>query len=125
MNNHDELRDLLPLAAAGVLSEEEAGAVRRHIAQCASCARELESWERIAPDLTRLPSPTVPPWLAQRTINRIRQSREAAHERRWNNLVFAFLIAFSWALPIASWPIANLVTGELTAVVGVWGVVEC
>jgi anti-sigma factor RsiW len=109
MNKHDELKELLPLAAAGALDDEDAAAVGRHIADCVVCGEEFKRWQAMVTHLATLPSPAVPVWLAQKSLQRVRQEREAIEQRRWNDQVLAFLIAFSWVMSLASWPVVNLV----------------
>lgn len=49
--SHAELRELLPAAALDVLGREEGEQVRLHLAACADCVRELESYRRVTADL--------------------------------------------------------------------------
>ncbi len=46
MNDHDRIRELFPLAAAGALDESEERDLSAHLASCADCAAELEGWQR-------------------------------------------------------------------------------
>jgi anti-sigma factor RsiW len=116
MNNHDELRELLPLAAAGGLDGEDAAAVRKHLGQCATCAEEFKRWETVVSHVAKAPvQPEVPAWLAQRTIQRVKHAREATEQKRWNNRVLAGLVAFSWATALASWPVVHYAAG-----IGLW-----
>jgi anti-sigma factor RsiW len=110
--SHDELRQLLPLAAANALAKGEAVLIRGHAAQCAACAQELRHWEELLPELAMLPAPAAPAGLAQKTLLRVKQSRQAAEERRWNNRVLALVVAFCWAVSLASWRVAHLATGS-------------
>jgi len=41
MSEHEEIRSLLSLAAAGVLGEKEEQRVAVHVARCPECAAEL------------------------------------------------------------------------------------
>ena len=117
--NHDELRELLPLAAAGVLSSGDDAALTEHVRSCAACAEELKRCQQLMPQLTtqlrNLPAPPTPAWLAQRTVQRVKQRREAMEERRFNQRVLVFLVLFSWvtavAASLASWPVAREVAG--------------
>lgn len=111
MNQHEEIRELLALDAAGALSEEQSAAVRRHTAECAACAEELHRWERMIPQLSNLPSAAAPAWLAQRTVNRVKQRREEAREQRFHRAMLGFLVVFSWAMTVAIWPVVHWVAG--------------
>ncbi len=111
MKDHDYLKELLPLGAAGALSEAERAEVARHIAQCPSCAGELEQLKELVPELAKFPVPAVPVWLPRKTILLVKQRRRAIEDRRWNNRLLAFLVAFSWLTSLASWPIVHLVAG--------------
>jgi len=111
MNHHDEMRDLIPLAAAGVLNEADIAALRLHCEQCSTCGEELKSLEEMAWHLAQLPNPEAPAWLAQRTLQRVKQTGEEIRERRWNNRVLAFVIGFSWVLSLAGWPVAHIAAG--------------
>ena len=111
MRNHDDVKELLLLAAAGVLGEDEECRVRQHVALCATCSHELEVWRAFLPALAKLPAPVPSAHLTQRTLLIVKRSRQAAEARRWNNLMLAFLVAFSWAMSAATWPVVHLATG--------------
>ena len=105
---HDELRELLLLVAAGGLEGEEAATVRRHSAECTACGEEIKRWEELTSQLAQLPSPAVPAWLVQRTVQRVKQRQEAAAEQRFHYRMLAFLIVFSWATSLAAWSVVHL-----------------
>jgi hypothetical protein len=44
MSDHQKIRDLLPLAAAEVLSENEERFLAEHLRECGSCAQQLEEY---------------------------------------------------------------------------------
>jgi anti-sigma factor RsiW len=113
MNDHDEIRELLTLAAADALASGEEERVARHIQSCASCARELEDWQLLAGGLRRLPTPQPSAGVVERARARaeIRLAEEA--EYRWHRGVMIFLILFAWALTLVSWPLVRLFTGGL------------
>ena len=111
MKNHNELRELLPLAAAGALTEHEAAVVGRHIGECAECRERFERWEKIARACAALPRVPVPGWLAEKTFFRVRQARQSAEDRRWRSLVFTALGAFSWAMSLLTCSMIHFATG--------------
>ena len=61
MSDHDEIRALLALAAAGALEPDEEDRVAVHIRSCSACASEAASMQSIAGHLRRLPTPQPPP----------------------------------------------------------------
>lgn len=111
MKNHNELRELLPLAAAGALAEHQALAVRQHVNECAECKEIFERWEQLAGVCAALPPVPFPDWLTQKTLDRVSQSRQAAEDRRWNCLGFTALAAFSWAMSLLTCSIIRSATG--------------
>jgi anti-sigma factor RsiW len=111
MSEHDKIRELLALAAAGALDEQEEQLVARHLRECAACSAEQETWSMIGSALRRLPTP-------QPRANVVERARAAAQirlaekfEQRWNTTVIACLVAFAWVLTVMSWPVFKLVTG--------------
>ncbi len=113
MNDHDEIRALLALAAAGALEPDEEDRVAGHIRSCSDCANEAASWQSIAGHLRRLPTPQPSAALVQRTraLAEARFVEEA--EARWQRGVLIFVVTFAWVLTIVSWPLFRLITGGL------------
>ena len=87
MNEHESIRAMLALAAAGVLDPAESTRVERHAYACDDCRRELETWGRYAYGLRKLPQPSVPPDLMERTRTRLLEERATAEARRWNGFM--------------------------------------
>jgi len=110
MIGHDKVRELLTLAAAGALEENEQQMVERHIRECGECARELESWNALAGGLRRLPTPRPPAGLVERTRTLMVKHLAAEAERRWDLSLLVFAVLFAWTLTLAGWPIARLLT---------------
>lgn len=108
MSEHDVIRDLLALAAAGALDSAEQQRVEHHLAGCGSCAAELDLWRGLAGSLRRLPTPQAPAELVERTRTRVEAQLAAEAERRWDQAVMAFLVLFAWTVTLASWPIVRL-----------------
>lgn len=67
MSDHQSIRQLLALSAAGLLDAEEERLVREHVAVCAACAAELDSFAALSAGLAALPSPRPPAFLVART----------------------------------------------------------
>jgi anti-sigma factor RsiW len=110
---HDELRELLPLAAADGLSPAEEDRVALHIRSCAACAAELESWRLLAGGLRRLPTPQPSPAVVARARARAEERLTQSAENRWQRNVLVFLTLFAWTVTLASWPVFRLVSGGL------------
>jgi len=113
MSEHDEIRNLLSLAAAGVLEEIEEQRVAVHVARCAQCAAELESWQALAGGLRRLPTPQAPAALVERVRARAVAELAGHTEEQFTYRVLAFLVLFSWVVALASWPIVRWATEEI------------
>jgi anti-sigma factor RsiW len=111
MRSHDELRTLLPLAAAGALTPDDQAEVSSHLAGCAECRQEFARLDTLRANLARLPSAEPPPFLTVRTINLVRRRQEEAADRRWRIRTIAFLVAFTWAATFAAWPVVRVVGG--------------
>ena len=118
MSDHDEIRALLALAAAGALEPDEEDRVAGHIRSCSACAGEAASLQSIAGRLRRLPTPQPPPAVIQRArvMAEARFVEEA--EARWQRGVLIFVVTFAWVLTIVSWPIFRLITGHLLDLLG-------
>jgi hypothetical protein len=115
MNEHESIRELLLLAAAGALDGPgELRRVTEHAATCEVCRRELQVWSVYTEGLGRLPQPLLPAGLMERTRARIVEQRAAAARRRENALLLGALSLFGWISTLAFWTLARVFTG------GVW-----
>src|ERR1700689_1065188 len=112
MSEHDKPRELLALAAAGALTSAEEEQVAEHVRSCIACSSELEAWRPIASELRRLPTPQPSSWLVQATLARAEAKLTEQAEHDWNRRVMIVVVAFSWLLTIASWPIFHVVSGR-------------
>lgn len=110
MSEHDKIRELLALAAAGALEPDQMRKLEAHLAGCAECARELEGWNGLAGRLRRIPTPRPPVALVERTRARMVAVLAAEAERRWNVSLLMFAVLFAWTLTLAGWPIARLLS---------------
>src|SRR5262245_55887807 len=100
MSEHDKIRKLLVLAAAGTLTTTEEEQVVEHVRSCSVCSNELEAWQSIATDLCRLPTPQPSTWLMQATLARAQAKLAEQAEHDWNRRVMIFVVAFAWVLVI-------------------------
>ncbi len=117
MSDHAAIRELLSLAAAGVLNPDEERRVQQHITVCDACRRELEVWQGYSRELVRLPAPVAPKYLAERTCARILAQRAAAAERRWDDIVLAVLVLLGWTVSLVAWVVFRLFSGGMLSVV--------
>lgn len=117
MSEHDEIRELLALAASGALESEEEERVARHIRSCALCSEELEDWRRIASGLRRIPTPQAPRGLVERARARAEMKLAEEAEHRWNRRVMIFVIVFAWAITLMSWPVFRLISNGFLSLV--------
>ena len=111
MMSHEEIRELLPLAAANVLSAEEDAAVREHVGECHSCRAELDQFALIVGECARLPTELPPPWLAQKTVAVVRSRLEADRERHWEIVRGVVLGGVSWSASLAGCWCIHQITG--------------
>ena len=102
MSEHDKVRELLGLAAAGALTAAEEKQVAEHVRSCVSCSNELDAWRPLATELRRLPTPQPSSWLVQTTLARAEAKLTEQAENDWNRHVIIFVVALAWLLTIAS-----------------------
>jgi hypothetical protein len=112
MSEHDKIRELLALAAAGALTSAEEKQVAEHVRSCIACSNELDAWRPIASELRRLPTPQPSSWLVQATLARAEAKFTEQAEHDWNGRLMIVVVAFAWLLTIASWPVFQLVSGR-------------
>jgi Putative zinc-finger len=112
MNEHDKIRELLALAAAGALTSAEEKQVAEHVRSCVACSNELDAWRPIATELRRLPTPQPASWLVQATLARAQAKLAEQAEHDWNRRVMTVVLAFAWLLTIASWLVFHVVSGR-------------
>jgi anti-sigma factor RsiW len=111
MRSHEEVRRLLPLAAAGALNPDEQTEVDNHLAGCSGCREELARFGALGARVARLPAHEPPPFLSARTIHRVRRRQQEAADRRWKTRTLTFLVAFTWAATFAAWPVVRMAGG--------------
>ncbi len=118
MSEHDKIRELLALAAAGALTSAEEKQVAEHVRSCVACFNELEAWRPMASELRRLPTPQPSSWLVQATLARAEAKLIEQAEHDWNRRLMIVSVAFAWLLTIASWLVFDVVSGRLGRLLG-------
>lgn len=112
MNEHAVTRDLLPLAASGMLDDIEQQRVDEHLERCRECRAELETWSGLAGAIKAIPTPQAPSELATRTRHLIAQAARCRNGHGgW--LALAFLAAFSWVATILTWRLVGTLYSPL------------
>ena len=118
MSEHEKIRELLALAAAGALTDAEESRVAEHVRSCIACSNELAAWRGITSELRRLPTPQPSPWLVRATLARAEAKLTEQAEHDWNRRVMIFVLSFAWLLTIASWPVFHFVSGRFGSLLG-------
>jgi anti-sigma factor RsiW len=116
MNQHDDIRDLLSLAAAGALDAAEQRQVEEHLRQCAGCRAELEFWQRLTGSLEALPTPQAPVGLVERTRRQLEAKVSVQAERRSKRALLVWLTLLGWATTLLTWPLFQLFGSRLGGV---------
>jgi anti-sigma factor RsiW len=110
MNDHDRIRELLPLAAAGALDESEERDLAAHLAACSDCATEMKGWHALSGALRRIPTPRAPEALVNRVQIQLITHAIREAERKRSHRAFFWLILFGWTTTIATWPVLQFVS---------------
>jgi len=118
MSEHETIRELLPLAAGGVLDAQEQRRIEEHARECTDCRRELEIWAGYAQGLQQLPQPALPAQLMERTRARVCQERATAADQRWDELMLAALALFAWTVGLTFWFVLRIFTGGALVILG-------
>ena len=118
MTEHESVRELLALAASGVLDAEELRRVEQHVRTCEACRAGLDVWAGYTQGLRKLPQPPAPEGLLERTRARIVQEHDAASEKRRHEVYLAALAAFGWMASFALWFIVRGFAGDTLIVLG-------
>jgi anti-sigma factor RsiW len=119
MTEHEKLKELISLGAAGALGESEERALAVHVARCEECAAELENWRELGAALRRVPTPQAPAQLVERVRAQMVAQGFAEMERRQNFRVAAWLGLVGWTVTLASWPLLRLLSNEAANVMDV------
>ncbi|MBI3279866.1 MAG: zf-HC2 domain-containing protein [Acidobacteria bacterium] len=118
MSEHESVRKLLALAAAGALEFEDVRRVEQHAQACDDCRRELETWSRYARALRQLPQPSLPAGLLERARDRILQENGAATSDQANAVLLGAIVVFGWVSAPALWVLVHGVTGGTVNIQG-------
>jgi predicted anti-sigma-YlaC factor YlaD len=118
MSEHDKVRKLLALAAAGALTAAEEKQVAEHVRSCVSCSNELDAWRPIASELRRLPTPQPSSWLLQATLARAEAKLADEAEHDWNRHVLILVVTLAWLLTIVSWPVFDFLSPYFGSLLG-------
>jgi anti-sigma factor RsiW len=115
---HDTIRAMLALYAAGALDPGERRRVEQHAGSCEICRGELLAWGAYASGLTQLPQLLAPQGLMERTRIRIVQQREASAARRRENAMLGALVVLGWAVSLVTWTVIRALAGGSLVVLG-------
>ena len=118
MSEHEKIRELLPLAAAGALDSSEEIRIQNHLRLCAECAAQLSFWQELQSALRRIPTPQAPAPLVQRTIAMAQNAIIEESDRRSERRIIAVALVFSWLFVAVSWPLAQFLGHGWMAVLG-------
>lgn len=113
MNEHDAIRELLTLAAAGALDEAEQRRVEEHLRQCSDCRAELAAWQRLTGALEAMPTPQAPQGLVERTRRQMENRAVTRAQHRWNGMALVWLTTFAWISTLLTWPLVQFFGGRL------------
>lgn len=102
---HNAVRKLLPLAAAGALSDAELQALEEHLRVCPECSAQLEQWRTLAADLRAVPTPSVPAAVAERT--RATVAAALLPGRAAPPWMMALVVVTAWGATLLGWPLAH------------------
>jgi len=119
MNEHDKIREMLPLSASEALEPGDARRIEQHVAGCAACAAELERWQKLTLGLRRLPTPQPSAELVERTRILAAEQFAAEADRRSSQFLAVSLLFVSWGVTLVSWPIVRLLSSGLLGWLGV------
>jgi predicted anti-sigma-YlaC factor YlaD len=104
MSQHDEIRSLLPLEAAGDLEAGESRRVREHVAECEECRRARADFAELGAVLCSLPTPQPSAEILAR-VQASAKSRLVSKQTRGEGFaVLAPLVAASWIAAWITWP---------------------
>jgi anti-sigma factor RsiW len=109
-NNHEHIREQMPLATAGALDANEERELSAHLAECQDCSAEFERWREMGAGLRRMPTPQAPTALVERVRTSLMTQVRARAEQRSNRRMMASLLLFAWTTTLATWPILRLIS---------------
>jgi predicted anti-sigma-YlaC factor YlaD len=107
MNDHDDIRKLLPLAVSGDLPPADAKRVREHLATCGQCRAAGEDFAALGNVLRRLPTPQPRAELLVRVRAAAESRLEDQKSHTRDTAILAALVVAGWFVAIATWPIVR------------------
>lgn len=113
MSDHESVRQLLALSAAGLLEIGEERVVREHAHQCVACAAELDEFAALAAGLCALPAPQPPAYLLGRTSALL----AAEADRRQGAVLAGSAAIFAFALTLLIAQTLRILAGDSAALV--------
>jgi predicted anti-sigma-YlaC factor YlaD len=113
MNEHNDIRELLTLAAAGALDAAEQGRVEEHLRHCEACRAEFAGWLRLTGTLQDLPTPQARPALLEQTRRALAARAAAQQAHRTNHFMLGLLLLFAWTITLLNWPLLRMFEGRL------------
>jgi len=120
MSDHESVRQLLALSAAGLLDAGEERLVKEHASQCAQCAAELDDYAALSAGLAELPAPQPPAYLVARTA----QLLAAEADRRQGAVFAAASAVFAFAFVLLIGQMLRMVAGDTAALMWlIWAVI--
>jgi anti-sigma factor RsiW len=111
MTEHESVRAMLALAAAGALEPKEQRRVDEHARECDLCRKDLETWSAYSQSLRKLPQPSAPAGMLQRTQALISRHHAETADRRRHEWFLAALAIFGWGAGWASWTLIRAIVG--------------
>jgi hypothetical protein len=88
MDSHDEIRELAPELALGILEGEQRGRALQHLADCPDCRRYVEKLSDVADELLLLaPHRESPVGFESRVLGKVVPAPQPKRRRRWRLVV--------------------------------------
>lgn len=121
MSDHETIRKLLALSAAGLLEPGEERLVQEHVRQCAGCAAKLDDYATLSAGLSALPCPLPLPDLLRRTNMLV----AAELDRRQGAVLAGTAAIFAFALILSIGQVLRMLVGDTAAMVWlVWAAIS-
>ena len=111
MSDHEHVRQLLSLSAAGLLDAGEERLVHEHARQCDACAAALDEFAALSAGLSALPVPQPPADLVRRTSALL----AAEKDRRRGAVLAGAAAVFACAFVLIVGQAVRLVVGDSAA----------
>jgi anti-sigma factor RsiW len=112
MNQHEKIREQMPLATAGALDDSEERELSGHLAACGDCSAEFEQWREMGAGLRRMPTPQAPSAMVERVRASLVAQVMVRAEQRANRRTMVWLVLFAWTTTLATWPILRLISHD-------------